>query len=107
MSKVKSALGEIVDFEMMELMADFGGTKERPKLVQTHTVDPNTLVKDDFPVSSRMMGSVEYITESVSVSVNARDIDAPDDKVEASQPITIVTSESIDESTKTNKKGTK
>lgn len=100
MSKVKSSLGEIVDFEMMKIMADFGPVQTETKTVSSSTVvNPNVLVRDNIAPQVSIMQNPAFMKSTVSV---------PQEVVEQPQKITITTPESIKESSaKTSKKGAK
>lgn len=110
MSKVKSALGEMVDFEMMKIMADYGTAQ--PVVATTATantvVNPNTLVRDTVSTQVSVLRNPEYVRQTVPVSTVTKKGDVENIKVDTVQQITITTPESIEEvNTKTAKKGTK
>lgn len=101
MSKVKSSLGEIVDFEMMKIMAEFGPTQTASSTPSASTVvNPNVLVRDNIAPQAKIMTNPEFTTTTVSVP---REV-----VVETPQKITITTPESVKEtSVKLSKKGAK
>lgn len=103
MSKIKSALGEVVDFEMMKIMSDYGPapiTNVVTTNTKTTVVNPNALVRDTIQPQTRIMSEPVYAT---TVPVNKQAV-----KVETVQKITITAPESAEEVVaKTSKKGSK
>jgi hypothetical protein len=104
MSKVKSALGEFVDFEMMKIMADYGTVQ--PAAVTTNdsantVVNPNILVRDPIPSHVSIMRTPEYTNTTVTIPTSL------DTKVATAPKITIATPETVEETTKPAKKGAK
>jgi hypothetical protein len=104
MSKVKSALGEFVDFEMMKIMADYGTVQ--PTAVTTNVsansvVNPNVLVRDVTSSHVRIMRTPEYANATVTIPSPV------ESKVTTAPKITITTPETVDETIKPAKKGAK
>lgn len=102
MSKVKSALGDVVDFEMMRIMEEFGGIKTNTATGTNAPVpvpvDPASLVIDNIPAQISILGSAEYVYDTVPVTANTVDT--------ITEPtITIAQPETVDKSVKTAKKG--
>lgn len=81
MSKIKSALGEVVDFEMMQIMADYGANAPVKKSTPTNN---QPIVVDLPPAQPSMISdSVEHVTPVI-------------EKVVEASPITIVEPEAVD-----------
>jgi hypothetical protein len=71
MSKVKSVLGDVVDFEMMRIMEEYGATNistVTPARPTTTTVNPAALVIDNIAAQVSIIGRPEYISSTVPVT---------------------------------------
>lgn len=70
MSKVKSALGDVVDFEMMRIMEEYGtvNVTTQPAIKANTNVDPAALVVDHIAPHVSIMSRPEYISPTVSVT---------------------------------------
>jgi hypothetical protein len=105
MSKVRSALGEMVDFEMMDLMASYGA--QAPKINATSKPSPTPTIMDLPPQQPTMMGTPQMhqgtVVEQVQVQVVSRDVEVE----EPAQSITIESPASVDDSLKSPKRGVK
>lgn len=103
MSQVKSALGEVVDFEMMRIMEEFGSVNisTQPNLKATTTVDPASLVVDVPNNNISIMGRPEFVSTTVPVTSSVIE------SIDSAPQITIEQPETVDKSVKATKKGEK
>jgi hypothetical protein len=100
MSKIKSALGDVVDFEMMRIMEEFGTTNvsTQPNIKVNTTVDPSALVIDNIPSQVSIISRPEYISTTVPVTEPVIE--------QATEPqITIAQPETVNKTVKPTKKG--